>query len=281
MEPARADAEDPNLDIVMIRLTLALTLCLLLSGCADMIRDRVFLPSPLAETPSWTRPPEPVEVTTADGVTLRGLYWAPREPHRDIIVYFHGNGGNLNRDGAYAEPLAGDGRGLLMTSYRGYSGNPGQPTQAGLSADADAFVAEARRRLPPGGGLYLFGHSLGGAVALGVAARTEVAGVATLGAFGRIGDLAPWYARGLMPDRFDNRDAIARVRAPVTLFHGTADTIVPFPAANALRAASGGQATVTPLEGAGHHPSMSQLAPLVWRTFDGAGSTRPSQPARP
>lgn len=106
-------------------------------------------------------------VTTADGLTLRGLYWAPQGEERDVVVYFHGNGGNLHRDGAYAQALARNGHGLLMTSYRGYSGNPGRATEAGLSADADAFVAEAYERLPTGGKLYVFGHSLGGAVALG------------------------------------------------------------------------------------------------------------------
>ncbi|WP_122466804.1 alpha/beta hydrolase [Brevundimonas lutea] len=249
-------------------ISLALTL-VLLGGCAGMIRDRVFLPSRMAETPAWTRAPEPVNVSTADGLTLSGLYWAPQSPHRDIVVYFHGNGGNLNRDGAYAEPLAADGRGLLMTSYRGYSGNPGRPTEVGLSADADAFLAEARRRLPSGGKLYLFGHSLGGAVALSLASRAPVDGVATLGTFGAIGDLAPVIVRGVMPDRFDNRQAIRRATAPVTLLHGTADPIVPFTAAEQLRDASGGAARVVPLPGADHHPSMTRLAPMVWSALEG------------
>lgn len=251
----------------------------LIGGCAGMIRDRVFLPSPMAETPAWTRAPEPVSVTTSDGLTLIGLYWAPQAPHRDIVVYFHGNGGNLNRDGVYAEPLAADGRGLLMTSYRGYSGNPGQPTETGLAADADAFLAEARRRLPPVGKLHVFGHSLGGAVALSLASRAPVDGVATLGTFGAIGDLAPTILRGVMPDRFDNRQAIPQVQAPVTLFHGTADPIVPFTAAEQLRNASGGTATLVPLPGANHHPSMNRLAPMVWRALDlGTESDRARKP---
>ncbi|MFN4040303.1 MAG: alpha/beta hydrolase [Brevundimonas sp.] len=242
----------------------AIAAAALLGGCADVIRNQVFQPSPLAQPPVWVRTPETLQVTTADGLTLNGLFWAPQGDHRDILVYFHGNGGNLNDDGDYASPLAGDGRGLLMTSYRGYSGNPGRPTEQGLAADADAFLAEARRRLPPGGRLFVFGHSLGGAVALGAAARQPVDGVATLGTFARIGDLAPWGVRPFMPDRFDNAEAIARISAPIALFHGTADDIVPYDSAETLRRASGGWARILPLNGAGHHPDMRRLAARVW-----------------
>lgn len=253
----------------MKRLLPLIATTLLLSGCAEVIRNQIYHPSAMAPLPIWSRAPASVSVVTADGLKLNGLYWAPEGAHRDILVYFHGNGGNLNRDGAYAEPLAREGRGLLMTSYRGYSGNPGRPTEAGLAADADVFVAQARALLPEGGELYLFGHSLGGAVALSAAARTRVDGVATLGTFGRTADLAPAIARGVIPDRFDNRAAIARVDAPVTLFHGTADTVVPFDAAESLKKASGNRARVVPLDGGGHHPSMARLAPYVWAALEG------------
>lgn len=254
-----------------IQVTLVAAVSILaLTGCAQTIRDRVFVPSAMADAPAWSRQPEAISVTTLDGVTLQGLYWAPQGNRRDGVVYFHGNGGNLYRDGAYAEPLARDGRGLLMTSYRGYSGNGGRPTEAGLSADADVFIAAAHRRLPPGGKLYVFGHSLGGAVALNGASRWPVSGVATLGAFGSIADQAPRLVRGMMPDRFDNRSAIRRIRIPVTLFHGTSDTIVRFPTAQDLSDAAAGRATVIPLEGGGHHhPPMKRLAPMIWQALEG------------
>lgn len=246
---------------------IAVVSSLMLVGCSQVIRDRIYFPSPNAEAQFWTRQPELVTVTTADGLTLKGLYWAPQGETRDVVVYFHGNGGNLNRDGAYAEALARDGHGLMMTSYRGYSGNPGKPTEAGLFADADAFVALARQRLPAGGKLYVFGHSLGGAVALSGASHWPVAGVATLGTFGAISDFAPGWIRGFMPDRFDNRQAVRHISVPVTLFHGTADDIVPFSAAGELKEASGGRAVVVPLVGAGHHPDLQPLAPRIWERF--------------
>lgn len=250
---------------VMQRLVWAVVATLALAGCAGTIRDRIYQPADASPAPDWQgAAPLPISVTTADGLTLAGLYWAPRGQQRDIIVYFHGNGGSLYRDGPRAAALAHDGHGVVMASYRGYSGNPGRPTEAGLRRDGHAFADRARGLLPPGGRLYLFGHSLGAAVALGEAARQPVDGVATLGAFTRIADLWPGIVRPFLPDRYDNLAAIARVRAPVVLFHGTADAIIPYDHAERLRLAAASGTLLTTLPGATHHPPMALLAPLVW-----------------
>ncbi len=249
----------------MVRVAALLGMVLALSGCAGLIRDRIYQPAAIGAAPAWrVRAPERVSVTTADGLTLAGLWWAPERGGRDVAVYFHGNGGSLYRDGPRAEALAADGAGVLMASYRGYSGNGGRPTEAGLRLDAAAFLADARARLPSGGRLFLVGHSLGGAVALDAAANSAVDGVATIGAFARIADLAPAPVRPFMPDRFDNLRAIARVAEPVILFHGTGDAVVPYGAAARLRAASGGRARVVTLHGADHHPDPVRLAPMIW-----------------
>jgi pimeloyl-ACP methyl ester carboxylesterase len=125
--------------------------------------------------------------------------------------------------------------------------------------------------LQPGGKVYLFGWSMGGAVALDLARREPVDGVVTLGAFSRLADVAPGYARPFLPDRFDNLAAIRQVRAPVYLFHGTHDAIVPYAHAARLKAASGGRATVVTLNGAGHHLEISTIEQHVWRALEGRG----------
>jgi hypothetical protein len=264
-----------------MRYGLMLLAALALAGCTGTIRDRIYQPSPMGAEPAWQiAAPARISVRTSDGLTLAGLYWAPRGQRHDIIVYFHGNGGNLFRDGPRAAELARSGRGVLMASYRGYSGNPGRPSESGLRRDAQAFTDHARGLLPPGGHLYLFGHSLGGAVALGEAARRSVDGVATLGAFTRIADLSPGIVRPFLPDRFDNLAIIGRITAPVTLFHGTADAIVPYDHARRLQAAAP-QAMLVSLDGGSHHPQMDRLAPLVWMALtDDPGQEHPS-PATP
>jgi hypothetical protein len=243
----------------------------LLAGCAGFVRERIYKPAPITGAVAWPgEAPRQVTARTADGLDLNGYYWPPQPGSTDILVFFHGNGGNRDIAALVAEPLRRSGKGLLVASYRGYGGNPGRPSEAGLFADGAAFLALARR-LQPGARLFLVGWSMGGAVALEMAGREPVDGVVTIGTFTRLADVAPAIARGFLPDRFDNLAAIKRVQAPVFLFHGTADAIVPYGHAARLRAASGNRATVVTLNNRGHHFDFAGIAPYVWRALEGQG----------
>jgi fermentation-respiration switch protein FrsA (DUF1100 family) len=252
-------------------LGLVVALAVTLGGCAGFVRERIYKPEPITAAPSWSgEAPRAVSVRTADGLTLRGWYWAPAAGQQDILVFFHGNGGNRDTAAQVAEPLRRSGRGLLVADYRGYSGNPGRPSERGLFADGKAFL-DLARRLQPGGRTYLFGWSMGGAVALELASREPVDGVVTLGTFTRLADMAPGVTRPFLPDRFYNLATIAKVKAPVYLFHGTHDGIVPYAHAARLKAASGGRATVVTLTGAGHHLDFSTIEQHVWRALERRG----------
>jgi uncharacterized protein len=243
-----------------------------LAGCAGLVRERIYRPEPIAaEAPSWPGiAPREVTAQTEDGLSLRGYYWPPSNGSDDILVFFHGNGGNRRTAAQIAQPLSEGGRGVLVACYRGYGDNPGQPSEAGLFADGAAFAALARR-LHPRGKLYLFGWSMGGAVALELAGRIPVDGVATFGTFTRLADVAPGIAGPFLPDRFDNVAAIRRIEAPVFLFHGDQDAVVPYAHAARLRDASNGRATVVTVRGGGHQPGLNSLAPIVWRALEGRG----------
>lgn len=236
-------------------------------GMSALVRHFEFRPGATVETPHWTgTPPQEVAVTTADGLTLHGYYW-PAGAARDILVVFHGNADSQQAMAQYAQPFAEGGHGVLIASYRGYGGNPGSPSAAGLLTDGDAWIAKARALLPAGGKLFVFGHSLGGGVALGMAARHPVDGVATLGTFSRIADVAPWYAWPFIADEFDNAAAVRRITAPLILFHGDRDEVIPYANVWRLRDAANGHARVVPLPGDGHSVALSRLAPMVWGSF--------------
>nr|MDQ3075406.1 alpha/beta hydrolase [Pseudomonadota bacterium] len=132
-----------------------------LAGCAGLIRDRIYKPVPIAQTPVTFvgEAPKTVLVTNADGLRLQGYYWSAAPGNDTLLVYFHGNGFNQLVGARRAQPLTAGGHGVLVASYRGYGGNPGKPSEQGLFTDAEAWMAKARE-LAPDSRLYLFGHSL-------------------------------------------------------------------------------------------------------------------------
>jgi fermentation-respiration switch protein FrsA (DUF1100 family) len=252
----------------MIReLAFALCACLpaLQSADAGPIRDRIYQidkgwPAP----PAWTgAPPSPASFRTADELTLSGYYW-PGTSGR-IIIFFHGNAGNQTDAAHYAEPLAGKGDALLIASYRGYGGNPGKPDEAGLFADGRAVLAEARRRGFADDHIYLFGYSLGAAVALQLAAETKVGGVVTLGAFTSLAAAAPKGTGWLLPDKYDNVSAIGRITSPILLFHSKEDEVIPYALGAKLYAAAHEPRQFGTIRRSPHRTDMTIVAPVAAR----------------
>ena len=249
-----------------------------LSGCINPVGRSLYEPAPLGSTtPAWTaRVPQLVDTTTKDGVRLQGWFWPPETADGAVLVYLPGRAGNRDVAATAAQAFAQDGHGLLVASYRGYGDNPGTPDERGLYQDGRAFV-DLAKRLVPNGKHFVFGDGLGSAVALNVAANVaddtsvgpEIDAVVTLGAFDSFARFVPGMERGLYSAAFDNVAAISRVKVPVLLMHGRKDEVVPFAAAERLRAAAGGKAIVVPIDGEAYHSfDLRHIAPVVWRALD-------------
>jgi alpha-beta hydrolase superfamily lysophospholipase len=249
----------------MIRALVTLLVLLAAPAKADIVRDRIYHPVSLADTEVEFAgdPPLPLQAVTADGLALAGYYWAPEAGNDRLVVVFHGRDYNQLVMARRAEALREGGHGVLIASYRGYGDNPGSPSEQGLFSDGEAWLAKAHE-LNPEGRIYLFGFSLGGAVALKLAARHEVTGVATLGAFTRLADQVPALLRPLLPDRYDNLAAIARVAEPVVLLHGAKDEVVDPEAAVRLEQAGGANVTRVNLKGGEHFVPLEAIAARLW-----------------
>ena len=172
-----------------------------------------------------------VRLTTADGLSLLSWYLPPQE-RRPVICYFHGNGGHIGYRAQRLRRFARDGFGVLMVEYRGYGGNPGTPSEAGLYADARAALDFLKReaRGPPRPVLY--GESLGAAVAVRLAAERDVAALILEAPPTSVAEVAQYHypfvpAALLVRDRFDSLSRIAAVKAPILVLQGDRDTIVP------------------------------------------------------
>jgi len=169
-------------------------------------------------------------LATSDGERLVAWWKAP-EPGRAVLVYFHGNGGSLWNRRFRARLLAEDGRGLLMVSYRGYSGSTGGPTESGLREDARAAYAWATQRVEAKQ-LVLYGESLGSGVAVRLASERPVGGVILEAPFTSTADIAKltyWFVPVdlLMRDQFRSIDLIDTIKAPLLVLHGERDGLIP------------------------------------------------------
>jgi fermentation-respiration switch protein FrsA (DUF1100 family) len=172
-----------------------------------------------------------VTVTTRDGLPLRS-WFLPPAAGRPVIVYFHGNGGHIGGRGERLRRFAGQGYGVLMLDYRGYGGNPGKPSEAGLYADAEAALAFLERRSIAAERLVLWGESLGSAVVVYLAADRPVAAIVLEAPFTSVAALAQLHypfvpAAILVRDRFDCLSRIGRIISPLLVLHGGGDRIVP------------------------------------------------------
>jgi fermentation-respiration switch protein FrsA (DUF1100 family) len=171
-----------------------------------------------------------VRLHTDDGLGLLA-WWQPPAEGRPVVLYFHGNAGTLADRADKFRQFATKGYGLLMPAYRGYSGNAGRPSQPKLVKDA-AVAAEWLAANAPGAPLVLFGESLGGSVALHVAAILKPHAIILEGAFDSAANLAQARypilpAAALIRDKWNSLEVAPSVTAPVLQLHGKHDRVVP------------------------------------------------------
>lgn len=234
-------------------------------GCAQFAREQLYAPpvGPIS-TPEWTGPaPERISVRTADGIDLAGLYWAPDNGATDIVLVLHGRRDNAGRMAGYVQRLAEGDSGVLVASYRGFSENGGSPDERGLITDARAFYRFARIHAGDDGRVHAFGHSLGGAVAIHLAAREELAGVITLGTFSDLAEAAPFYSELLIPDGWESIVALAGVEEPLLFIHGAEDNYVEPANSQRLYRATCSLAALAIIDGVRHRPNFRLIQPLI------------------
>ena len=165
-----------------------------------------------------------VAVPTADGLSLLAWY-LPATGERPVLVYFHGNGGHIGYRADRIERFAREGYGALMLEYRGYGGNPGMPSEAGLFEDAAAALRFVAAQGAPGHRIVLYGESLGTGVTVHVATSHAVGAVVLESPYTSIAAAAQYHypfipAAWLVSDRYDSLSRIGQVRAPVLMLHG-------------------------------------------------------------
>jgi uncharacterized protein len=197
-------------------------------------RSLVYFPDRTAPPPADAVLPgaHDVGLTTSDGLTLGAWYAPPAGTCRAAVLVAPGNAGNRAGRAGLARALRGDGFGVLLVDYRGYGGNPGAPSEAGLASDVqaarafllgEAGIDESR--------LVYLGESIGAGPISALAVEHPPAALVLRSPFTSLADVGR-AAYGipvgwLLRDRYPVAVDVGHVSAPIAVVYGSRDTTVP------------------------------------------------------
>lgn len=214
-----------------------------------------------------------VRFKASDGVQLHGWY-LPNEVARGVLLFCHGNAGNISHRLESLAIFAELGLAVLIFDYRGYGLSEGSPEEAGLYRDVQgAMDYLLREQQVEPERIIVFGRSLGGALAARLAADQPVGGLILESAFTSAPDMGaeiyPFYPSRLLTRlNYPTLADLQRTSAPVLIIHSRDDEIVSFAHSRRLVEAAPGPVSFLELRG-GHNDGF-----LVSREVYKAGLER-------
>ncbi len=182
------------------------------------------------------RPAEEIWLNTSDGLRLHAWFFAAEKASpraRFVMLFCHGNGGNLTSRPGYYRAILETGVSLLTFDYRGYGRSDGQPSEAGTYTDAATAYQWLRTRGFAPEHILVWGESLGGGIASQLAATERLGGLVLQSTFTSIPDIGaelfPWLPVKLISRiKYDTLSRLPDIPCPVVVMHSRADTTIRF-----------------------------------------------------
>ncbi|MFP4215615.1 MAG: alpha/beta hydrolase [Phycisphaerae bacterium] len=214
---------------------------------------------------------EDVTFESSDGSRISAWYVPADDANAPVVLFCHGNGGNISDRLPTLDILHRLGLGVLIFDYRGYGASEGSPSEQGTYDDARAawdWLVVGRGIAP--GRIIVQGRSLGGSVAAWLAGEVSPAGLiieSTPMSIPEMGSDLYWYIpgfllRGLCRYDYDTREHLKRVACPVLVMHSPDDELVPFSHGQGNFAAAGEAKRFVELTGG--HNDAHQLSGEVY-----------------
>lgn len=192
----------------------------------------IFHPIKLSADFKFTYEAEERFVEVAKGVRLNALHFKT-DNARGVVLYFHGNAGNLSEWGSVSENFLPLGYDVFVYDYRGYGKSQGKiRTEHELHSDAEAMLALLAKEYPADK-IILFGRSLGSGMAVRLAAKHKVKALLLESPYFNLADIGRVHypfipVRFLLRYPLRNDLYLPQVRCPVYIVHGTADEVIPW-----------------------------------------------------
>jgi esterase/lipase len=200
---------------------------------------------------------EEINLITKDNISLNSLHFKVDNP-KGVILYFHGNKGNLERWGHKIKPLLEYDYNLFIIDYRGYGKNEGKRTEKNMCEDAqlayDYLLKSYKEE-----NIVVYGRSLGGTFAIYVASKNNPKQLILESTFTSITDVSksilPIFPfKKLYRFHFESSKMIPNIKVPTVIFHGNEDSLVPISIAEKLYSYSNKQNTeLVKIDDGTHH----------------------------
>jgi uncharacterized protein len=257
----------------------------LLAGCATLDqrqREWIFRPSDRAWWGGLAAAETMQDVwidfdseVSGEPVRLHGLWAAPPTADAPLLLYLHGAGFDVRGSAHRMKRWQELGFGVLGIDYRGF-GRSTSALPSEVMAYEDARAAWGwlqrehgqRRR-------FVFGHSLGGPIAVALASEVgDEAGLVVEAGFTSIPDVVSTFRWGWLPvgplitQRFDAASRIGRVGSPVLVLHGTEDRLIPAELGRRLYEQALAPKRFVLVDGASHHSAGSLGLPMLREALD-------------
>jgi uncharacterized protein len=193
---------------------------------------------------------------TEDGEEINGLFFKGTSP--DLILYFHGNAGDLSTWQSVADDFTAKGYNFLIIDYRGYGKSSGIISEAGLFQDAQAAWNYAKEMKFFESDIIIYGRSLGTGVAVELASNHKCKGLVLESPYTSLKDLAQEKAPYVFPAwwlkfEFNNLAKINQVDCPIFFIHGEMDSLIPIHHSNRLFSKFKGTKTLVKIAKGGHN----------------------------
>jgi hypothetical protein len=205
-------------------------------------------------------------------------WWIPAaQAKAPVLLYFHHNAINIGANVSQAQKFQQLGCSVLLIDYRGFGLSEGSfPTESQLYEDAQAaWVYLTRDRQVPAKQIFIYGHSVGGAVAIDLATKHPEAGALIVqSSFTSLRDMTKRFGLFwvlpidlILRQRFDSLQKIKSLRMPLLIIHGTADPQIPAAMGQALYDAAPDPKQILIIPKAGHDNNMSDQYYQVVKQF--------------
>ena len=241
------------------------------------MRDRfTFFPDQTSTIPENDIPDFAYErwIETHDGETLQSyLFLHDLNQKRPLIIYFHGNAGNLYYRFDNAIRLYQMEHDVLLVSYRGYAKSSGTPNEQGIYTDGASAIDYAIDNLGYiENEISIFGRSLGSAVAIHISQHISFKNLILITPLTSGKEMASAMGLGFLKfmvgNSYNSLEKINNINCRVLIIHGDRDEVVPYHMGERLFQAYNGDKHMVTIEGGRHNDLQEVDAELYWGEID-------------